>query len=253
MSKIARPTPFFLRVYRTARIGVHLLEGVATTTFVFPLLHLRTQRALVRLWSRRLLRMLNVETRLHGAVCTDGNVLIVSNHVSWLDVLVLSSVHPVRFIAKAELARVPLIGRLLRDVGTLFVARARKRDIVALFPEGRTSDGTDVLPFKSALLQAIIDAKGRLQPVALRYCAASGAVSLLPAYVGDMTLVCSLWRITAARSLVVDMHARPTLAACDTHRRDLAVYAEAAIREALSTAVGATGPGTLSGREIAAQ
>src|SRR5205823_8583164 len=236
MSKIARPTPFFLRVYRTARIGVHLLEGVATTTFVFPLLHLRTQRALVRLWSRRLLRMLNVETRLHGAVCTDGNVLIVSNHVSWLDVLVLSSVHPVRFIAKAELARVPLIGRLLRDVGTLFVARARKRDahevnrgaqralsggdIVALFPEGRTSDGTDVLPFKSALLQAIIDAKGRLQPVALRYCAASGAVSLLPAYVGDMTLVCSLWRITAARSLVVDMHARPTLAACDTHRRD---------------------------------
>src|SRR5438067_980837 len=115
MSKIARPTPFFLRVYRTARIGVHLLEGVATTTFVFPLLHLRTQRALVRLWSRRLLRMLNVETRLHGAVCTDGNVLIVSNHVSWLDVLVLSSVHPVRFIAKAELARVPLIERLCQQ------------------------------------------------------------------------------------------------------------------------------------------
>src|SRR5438105_6443821 len=152
MGKIARPTAFPLRVYRAARIGIHLLEGFATTSLLFPLLHPRTQRNLVRVWSRRLLRMLNVDTRLHGALCTaDGNVLLVANHVSWLDVFVLNSFHPVRFIAKAELARLPLIGPMLRKVGTLFVERARKRDtrrvvhgisnalacgdIVAVFPQ----------------------------------------------------------------------------------------------------------------------
>jgi 1-acyl-sn-glycerol-3-phosphate acyltransferase len=254
-------TPLLVRLYRTARICAHLLEGVATTTFLFPLLRTRTQRMLIRFWSRRLLRMLNIDMRLHGALfATDGNVLLVSNHVSWLDIIVLNSVRPVRFIAKAELARLPLIGRMLRTVGTLFVERARRQDtrrvnhgashalargdIVAVFPEGTTSDGTDVLPFKSSLLQPIIDAKGHIQPVALRYRLSSGEVSILPAYVGELTLLTSLWRITAARSLIVDVHASPMLAAQAAHRRELARAAETAIRSALLASAVATASGT---------
>jgi len=270
MGKIAGPSPFLVRVYRATRIGIHLLEGVATTTLLFPLLRPRTQRMLVRLWSSRLLRMLNVDMRLHGVLYTaDGNVLLVANHVSWLDVFVLNSVHPVRFIAKAELARLPLIGRMLRSVGTLFVERARKRDaqrvnrsastalasgdVVAVFPEGKTSDGTDVLPFKSSLLQAIVDANGHVQPIALRYRTSSGRMSVLPAYFGNITLLGSLWRITGARSLIVDVHARPILAARDAHRRDLAGSAECAIREVLLETVVAREPGTPVGQEIAVQ
>ena len=268
MSKIARPTAFPLRVYRAARIGIHLLEGFATTTLLFPLLRPRTQRNLVRVWSRRLLRMLNVDARLHGTLYTaDGNVLLVANHVSWLDVFVLNSVHPVRFIAKAELARLPLIGPMLRKVGTLFVERARKSDtrrvvhgtsnalargdIVAVFPEGKTTDGTDLLPFKSSLLQPIVDANGHVQPIALRYRTASGEISVLPAYIDNVTLLGSLWRITGARALIVDVHAPPMLAARGVHRRDLACSAESAIREALLGPVAATESGTHGGRRVA--
>src|SRR5205807_9680932 len=135
-------------------------------------------------------------------------------------------------------------------VGTLFVERARKRDaqrvnrsastalasgdVVAVFPEGKTSDGTDVLPFKSSLLQAIVDANGHVQPIALRYRTSSGRMSVLPAYIDNVTLLGSLWRITGARALVVDVHAPPMLAARGVHRRDLACSADSAIREALS-------------------
>ena len=261
---MAKPTAFPVRLYRSARIALHLLEGVATTTLLFPLLHTRTQRSLVRIWSRRLLGMLNVGTRLHGALYTaDGNVLLVSNHVSWLDVFVLNSVHPVRFVAKAELARLPLIGRLLRNVGTLFVERARKcdarrinhsastalacGDVVAVFPEGRTSTGADVRPFKSSLLQSVVDANGHVQPIALRYRTSSGEVSVLPAYVDNVTLLGSLWRITGARSLIVDVHARPALAARGAHRRDLTRSSEAAIRQVLLEPVVATEPDTRGG------
>ena len=268
VGKTAMQTPFLVRLYRASRIAIHLLEGVATTVLVFPLLRPRTQRTLVRIWSRRLLGMLNVGTRLHGALFTaDGNVLLVANHVSWLDVFVLNSVHPVRFVAKAELARLPLIGRLLRGVGTLFVERARKcdarrindkasaallrGDVVAVFPEGKTSSGIDVLPFKSALLQSVVDADGHVQPIALRYRTASGEVSVLPAYVDNVTLLGSLWRITGARSLIVDVHARPMLTARGAHRRDLSRSAEAAIREVLQGPVVGTEPDIRAGCRVA--
>jgi 1-acyl-sn-glycerol-3-phosphate acyltransferase len=266
MSKILSPTPVLTRLYRMARLCIHLLEGVATTAFLFPLLKPRTQRILVRLWSRRLLRMLNIDMRLQGAlVMSGGNVLLVANHVSWLDIFVLNAIHPARFIAKAELARWPLVGRLVRNVGTLFVERARKSDthrinrnaadalangdVVAVFPEGKTSDGTDVLPFKSSLLQSVVEANGHVQPVALRYCATTGELSLLPAYFGNVTMLRSLWQITSARSLVVEVHAASRLAASATHRRDLARAAEAAIRAALLGQAAAMEPGTPGGPE----
>ena len=258
MTKGRRVTPLPLRLYRVARSGVHLLEGVATTTFVFPLITQAARRAAIRRWSRRLLRMLNVDARLHGKPLLDGNVLVVANHVSWLDIFVLNAVGPVRFVAKAELARWPVAGRLIRGVGTLFVERERRRDarrvnghaadalargdIVAVFPEGTTTDGTLLLPFKSSLLQPIVDAQGRVQPMAIRYRAPTGEHSGAPAYVGEDSFLTSFWRVTGARSLVVELHAPPALAARESHRRDLARSAEAAIRAVLEGAPAATAP-----------
>ena len=171
------------------RVTVHVVEGLATTTLVFPLVRPAARRRLIRGWSRRLLRMLAVEARVHGELpAAGGNLLVVSNHVSWLDIFVLHSVQPVRFIAKSDLARWPLAGRLIRGSGTLFVERERRRDthrvnrqaadalaagdVVAVFPEGTTTDGTTMLPFKSSLLQPIVDAGGHVLPVAIRYLAA---------------------------------------------------------------------------------
>jgi len=94
---------------------VHVIEGVATTSLVFPFAAPARRRALVQRWSARLLNMLGVDCRVHGRLGVDGgNVLIVANHVSWLDIFVLNAICPVRFVAKAELARWPLVGNLVR-------------------------------------------------------------------------------------------------------------------------------------------
>src|SRR5262245_28964595 len=98
-----RPTPLALRLFRLARVCVHVVEGVLTTTFVFPRVSSAKKNALIRRWSARLLRMLRVEMRLHGRKldARGGNLLIVANHVSWLDIFVLHTLQPSHFIAKS--------------------------------------------------------------------------------------------------------------------------------------------------------
>jgi 1-acyl-sn-glycerol-3-phosphate acyltransferase len=110
--------------------------------------------------------------------------LFVANHMSWLDIPVLATALDARFISKDEVAGWPLLGKLARRGGTLFVARDRRHEVAAqkdgiaarlcagesliLFPEGTTSDGRGVLPFRSSLFAAAPFA-ARVQPLALRY------------------------------------------------------------------------------------
>jgi 1-acyl-sn-glycerol-3-phosphate acyltransferase len=235
------------RLWRVPRMLAHLLHGLATIWFVFPRLEAPARRVRIRRWSRRLLHLLNVDIRMTGTLA-HPNVLVVANHVSWLDIFALHAVGPVRFIAKSEIARWPLLGRLVRGVGTLFIERQRRRDthrvtremaaalaggdIVAVFPEGTVTDGTRVLPFKGSLLQPIVDARGTIQPVAIRYRTPAGVRSAAAAY-HDVAFVGSLWRICGERALVVELVATPPLPATGRHRRQLAAEAEAAVRAAL--------------------
>ncbi len=255
-----RPTPFPLRLARSARLTLHLFEGVLTTGFVFPWVGTPRKHALIRHWSRRLLRMLRIEARIHGlpAGGLARNVLIVANHISWLDIFVLNALQPSRFIAKAELRRWPVVGRLITGVGTLFVERERRRhthmvnrhaaaalargDVIAIFPEGTTTDGTIVLPFHGSLLQPIVEAEGRVQPIAIRYREPDGRHNHAPAYVGETSFIESFWRITGERSLVVEVHLVPALPARGRDRRELARTAEHAIRTVLGSPPIAPGP-----------
>ena len=238
------------------RTVVHLFRGLAVVLFVFPSLDAQARRVRMRRWSRRLLHLLNVDIRMAGAL-GHPNVLVVANHVSWLDIFSLHSVGPVRFIAKSEIARWPVLGRLVGGVGTLFIERARRRDthrvnqevaralaegdIVAVFPEGTTTDGTELLPFKGSLLQPVVDAAGHVQPVAIRYRNRDGTPSTVPAYT-DNSFVASFWSICGERSLVVEMVAAAPLPARGRHRRDLAREAEDAIRSALELPARGSGP-----------
>lgn len=259
-----------IRALRAARVAVHVLAGLATTTLVFPFSRGDTKRALMRRWCRRLLGLLNVEARLVGRLDGHpGNVLIVANHVSWLDIIVLAAHRPARFVAKSEVARWPVAGGLVRGAGTLFVSREHRHDIkrvnhrasqvladgeaVAVFPEGTTTDGTTVLRFHASLLQPIVDSQGHVQPVAIRYCDAAGAHTTAPAYVGDETFVASFWRVCGERRLVVELTVPPALPAQRAHRRELARSAEAAIRTALGLPAGATAPDRRAGREGASR
>jgi 1-acyl-sn-glycerol-3-phosphate acyltransferase len=267
---MARPTPLPVRVVRTLRVAAHLAEALATTVVIFPLVDADRRNALMKGWSRRLLRMLRVDSRLHGhsPEGAGGNVLIVANHISWLDIFVLMSVRPARFVAKSELRRWPLMGTLITRVGTLYVERARRHDthkvnrraaealargdVLAIFPEGTTTDGTSLLPFHGSLLQPIVDAEGHVLPVTIRYRTPGGLHSDAAAYVGDMSILESFWRLTGEPALVVEMHVASPLPARQKHRRELSRAAENVIRAALASAATSPAPETPGDPEIAA-
>ena len=251
-SRRAGTTPLPIRVMRSARASVHVAGGLATTGFVVPWVGAPTKQALIRKWSRQLLGILQIEARVHwrhdGGL--GGNVLIVANHVSWLDIFVLNSLQPARFIAKSDIRRWPVVGRLIANVGTVFIERERRRDthnvnrhavealvrgdLVAVFPEGTTSDGTSLLKFHSSLLQSAVDAKGRVQPIAIRYRTPDDEHCMAPAYVGELSLVGSFWRVTGERRITAELHVMPPFPAGVAHRRELSRAAEDAIRTALA-------------------
>jgi 1-acyl-sn-glycerol-3-phosphate acyltransferase len=251
----------FARIERLAR---HFARGLATVVFVFPSLDDAARRTRIRTWSQQLLDVLHVELRMSGALA-HPNAQVVANHVSWLDIFALHAVGPVRFIAKSEIARWPLIGRLVRGVGTLFVERARRRDthrvnrevaqaladgdIVAVFPEGTVTDGAKVLPFKASLLQPAVDARGMIQPVAIAYRLPSGERARAAAY-HDVNFLGSVWRIAGEEALCVELTAAAPIATSGRHRRDLAHEAEHAIRTALASPARGSAPGRPVARAV---
>ena len=261
-------TPLPMRLVRSARAILHIVGGLATTVFVFPWVSTPTRQALIRKWCLQFLRMLGVEPRVHwrheGGM--PGNVLIVANHISWLDIFVLSSLQPARFIAKADLRRLPVVGRLIANVGTLFIERERRRDthtvnrhtvealtrgdVVAVFPEGTTSDGVGLLKFHSSLLQSVVDAKGHVQPIAIRYRTLADEHCMAPAYVGELSLVGSFWQVTGEREIVAELHVMPQFPAGDAHRRELSRGAEEAIRTALASPARVPGPDRRDDRRV---
>jgi len=260
----AERTPLPLRVYRYARVSLHVFQGIATTAFVFPMIGLPRRQALIRSWSEHLLRIMRVEARVQGLppAGLPGNVLIVANHISWLDIFVLNTIQPARFIAKAELKRWPLVGLMIAGCGTLFIERERRRDAhrvndharevlaagdaIAIFPEGTTTDGTTLLPFHGSLLQPVIDAQGHVQPIAIRYLHRDGTYNDAPAYVGATTFMGSFWHVLGERAMVVEMTVTPPLEARARHRRELSREAEQAIRVALG--LSGQAPGTSGDR-----
>jgi len=251
-------SPTLRRLWRIPRVIIHVGRGLSTIAFVFPTLDAHARRTRIRNWSRRLLQLLSIELRMTGTLA-HPNVIVVANHVSWLDVFALHAAGPVRFIAKAEIASWPVLGRLVAGVGTLFIERARRHDthrinrqvaqalaagdIVAVFPEATTTDGTTLLPFKGSLLQPIVDVAGAVQPVALRYRTHEGEPSMAPAYTDDTTFVGSFWRVCGEARLVVDVVAGTPLRAAGKHRRELAREAERVIRSALDARWSGSAPG----------
>ncbi|MFG5409079.1 lysophospholipid acyltransferase family protein [Piscinibacter sakaiensis] len=196
-----------------------MLHGTAIAVLRFPAMDEAARHARIRWWSARLLQLMGVEAR-HDGRPRGGATLVVANHVSWLDILALHAHCPqARFVSKADVRRWPVLGRLVASAGTLFIERERKRDAlrvvhelaaalqagqtVAVFPEGTTSDGHGVLPFHANLLQAAIAVEAPVQPVALRYRDAAHAVSPAVNYVGDVSLLRSLWWVACAEGLQV--------------------------------------------------
>jgi 1-acyl-sn-glycerol-3-phosphate acyltransferase len=205
-------------LWRLGRALAHALSGLATIVLEFPRLDVPQREERVQAWAQAMLAALGIRLEVRGTPPDHGPVLLVANHISWLDILVMHAARHCRFVAKADVRHWPLIGRLATGAGTLYIERESRRDalrvvhhmaeclragdVLAVFPEGTTSDGTRLLPFHANLLQAAISANAPALPLALSFVdTATRAPSLVPAYVGDDTLLGSVWRALKAPPL----------------------------------------------------
>lgn len=240
---------------RLFRVLLHLLRGLATCAIVFPLLDAGGRQARVRTWSIKLLQLCKVEVKvLHAHDVQEAQrAFIVANHVSWLDIFVINSLHPCRFVAKSDIRNWPLIGWLCEQAGTIFISRGKLRDVrriyqglvtslhagehVAFFPEGTTAAQGTLLPFHSNLFEAAIEADVPVQPFALKYLDAQGGLHPAANFIGEMTFVQSLQTILCAGGMKAELIVLPAIpTGAASHRRELADAARAAIEAALGGA-----------------
>lgn len=241
-------SPTLQRAWRYLRLALHLATGIAAVLVVVPLAGRRVARIFRHRWCHALLRILGVKLDIRGEELGHG-VLLVANHVSWIDILVVNALTPSAFVSKAEVRGWPLIGWLAVRNETVFLRRGSRGHAkivnseiaallasgcnVALFPEGTTTDGSHVLHFHAALLQPAVESGARVQAVAISYRTADGRFTRSPAYDGEVTLAESLATIIATRNIVARVQVAPSLSSIGSTRRELARSTRAAIIEAI--------------------
>jgi 1-acyl-sn-glycerol-3-phosphate acyltransferase len=246
-----RSPNILISVLRGGRLALHLFYGMLLAV-IYPHLNQARQHRAMKTWCRQLLSILNIAVQIEGQqqFARDmGGCLMVANHVSWLDIIVLNAIHPSRFIAKSEVRNWPIVGWLCHRSGTVFIERAMRRDTstinqrvgallkqgvcIGLFPEGTTTDGKQVGHFHSALIQPAIDAGIGVCPVALRYQDKEGEPSIAAAFIGDTTLAQSIWNILRCPHLNALVMFNTALPTTNKNRRVLARSAQAAIAHKL--------------------
>jgi 1-acyl-sn-glycerol-3-phosphate acyltransferase len=241
---------------------VFILSAVVVVTLVllpFQLIgiafDLRLRRAVPQLYHRMLCALIGVRIREIGLRSADSPALILSNHVSWLDISVISALSPVVFVAKREVAEWPLFGWLARLQRTIFIDRQARHqtgaatraiagrllggDAVVLFAEGTSSDGIRVLPFRSSLVGAVHRALGgsthhthvTVQPMSLAYLSLSGVplgrgLRQRVAWYGDADLIPHLFAVLASGAVDV------TVSWGEAVAHDIAADRKAIAREA---------------------
>ncbi len=254
---------------QTARGVFRLVLFISSVIIVLPfqwvLMKLNVGAKIIPFrFHRWLLRVFGIRVTVNGAIAPGGGVLIAANHSSWIDILAVSSVAPISFIAKSEVDTWPGFGLLARLQQTIYVARNRrsktaeqrdeikerlgKGDTIVLFPEGTSSDGNRVLTFKSALMSAaegtIPDGEGgakliRVQPMSIAYTKLYGLPMNRPyrpfyAWYGDMDLVPHLWDMARLGPIDCEITIHPAMTVADVgSRKALAAKCEALVSESL--------------------
>ena len=178
-------------------IGVLLVFGALSCALVLPTdwnkPGLTWQRNFVRRWLFVLARLIGIRIQVSG-MPTETTALVVANHISWMDIVIIGGTRPVSFLSKVEIAHWPIVGYLARKAGTLFINRGagataaarliserlRTGADVVLFPEGTTSDGTAIRRFHSRLFTSAIEARVPVQPVFITYPCKSAKNAIHP-------------------------------------------------------------------------
>lgn len=254
------------------RVGVGLVLIVLATTLVaiFQPVALRTglfsDKLVPRLWHKFALKVFGIRVRVTGKIAAGRPLLLASNHTSWIDIVVLGASADVHFIAKADMSRWPVMGWLSTLQRTVFVERERPRqsdrqaseigmrlvagDPMVLFAEGTTSDGNQLLPFKSTLFgaasMALAATPGKtvlIQPVAIAYTRLQGMpmgrrYRVHSAWIGDQDLFPHLVAILKEGAMDVEIRfGEPVEFDAASNRKQVARLIEGRVRDMLTSAL----------------
>jgi 1-acyl-sn-glycerol-3-phosphate acyltransferase len=244
-------TGYFTRAARLARLGLHLANGVCLAAMVYPRRSSERQHAMIQRWSTRLLAILNVQLHCYDQPrALPAKCLLVANHVSWLDIFAISAVFPSTFVAKQDIRAWPFLGKLCANTGTIFIergtargARRANREIaealqrgnrpVVVYPEGTTTLGAELKPFRPALLQSAVDTAAVISPLALRYVDNQGGRTEVAAWVGDATLIDSIFALVRQPEIALELRFLQAWPGGDHTRGEIARRARAVIAHAL--------------------
>ena len=234
---------------KTFKIIMHILLVVPLCILILVSTKNQQER-IIRFWCKRLLSIFEIKVEVTGLdtyLVNQKKYLMVANHISWMDIIVIQSIKPCIFVAKSDVASWPLFGWVAQMTGTIFIKRDKVSDIkkalkkmkrrlikrsVCIFPEGTSTNGRYLLPFKSNLFQSSIDTNKSILPLCLRY-EQNNTYSDKAAFVDDMSLVDSINKIKQEKDIYVIVEVlqpiRPRY-----NRKELASYTQEIIRKNLS-------------------
>lgn len=234
---------------RLARLILHALGAVCYGTLVYPFITQEKQHDYVKRWSQKLMNISRVRVRIINQENLSPRSLIVANHVSWLDIYVIYSVIFGHFIAKASMAKWPLIGWMCRKTGTLFIERTsgrnlkntlntlvenlKSRERCIFFPEGTTGQQGSLLPFHPNLFEGAILAGLPIQPCAIRYVNPQGQLEPAVDSHGNISLAASMINVFNTPGITAEITILPVINTQNTDRKTLSTDARNTIASAL--------------------
>ncbi|MCW8932996.1 MAG: 1-acyl-sn-glycerol-3-phosphate acyltransferase [Gammaproteobacteria bacterium] len=249
---------FFKKSYRFIRIILHVLWGIIQVVY-----HLNEvdslsekEKKIVLNWFDKFVQLLNIEKKIHGEIHPE-NQLMVANHISWKDILLLNSIYPTRFVAMSEISKWPIVGWLSTKVGTLFVKRGNISDIrrlneqiynliaagerVTLFPEGATSDGSEIAHLYPGLFQSVISSSENdiplgVQPIVIVYKVDDSLSPHIP-FTGKGSMLGNLWTVLGFDHITADIYFTSYISSENMTRKTLSKNSLQQMREILSVKI----------------
>lgn len=238
------------RPVKLLRIAGHFCHAFWLVLVRFPRLQQEGRLLAIQHWARQMLGTLEINVHCSALPPAGFTGLVVSNHLSWLDILVLQSVLPGSFVAKSEVRRWPVVGYLAQACATIFVDRSSPRSAramveqtasaitrgyaVVVFPEGTSTDGRSLGTFHANIFESAIRTGAPVQCLTLQYQdRATGAAATAAHFTGDMTLMASIASVTATSDITALVHLGDCIPAQGHSRRSLALLAHQAIHSRL--------------------
>lgn len=206
--------------------------------FIYPWCPKKLWPYFVQMWARGMVKSAGIKIKTDHEVNSyiQENTMIISNHISWIDIPIMYTMYSVGFVAAQELRSWPIIGLLIKSGSTIFIDRSLKRDLiktneiltsrlkagatVGFFPEGKTSDGLRILPFKPALFEAGINAKSKIIPLMIEYYDHNGYPTNKPTFADKITLLQSVRQTLSQKKITAHLRRLPEINCEDFKNRE---------------------------------